>query len=335
LAAGGLTIPKDKRQLEDGGLIMAGDKLLSRFINSVVGHLRNARRINRIVQITLVSTGAFIAGVAQFSKIEPTGITANQLTGIFGCCLAVIGAVFMAFRESDTTGELAIAAEALEQSEIKQEEIDDITEVYRDLTMAINLISANQLMRGFLERTCFVSNDTDQSIEAMLKIAGRNISIALGFENDDEFTICVYQAAANSGGKDQLKLIAHHRAIPCDKPTARVWEEGVGVAGICYSTANEIIVPDLQADGIGGLFNISPRQRDYDASRYRSIIAVPIQVDELPRPWGVVTATSDREYHFQPDAEGLQTCEGVRTLAGMCALNVAINMGVAVATKSA
>lgn len=162
-------------------------------------------------------------------------------------------------------------------------------------------------------------------VQTFLKLTDRLLPVALGFAQADQWTICVYRAVPNHGGRDKLVCTAHNRAIMCDIAEARVWEEGVGVAGISFANRQEVIVPNMHAAGLGSVFNIAAGARGYDAERYRSMAVVPVKVDGQQKPWGVVIATNDRFDHFTLDKDvGLQTAEAVRAVAGMVALAVAV-----------
>lgn len=302
----------------------------------VVGHLSHVAEATRVVKGVLLIGGSLVAGVAQFADIPATGMKSSQIAGIVGCIAVFLAAVWSTLKDRDATEELRLAIQTQHEAEEAAKEIDGIAEVYGDVDRASNLIVANNLMRGLLEHACLGADlSYEDFVDRLLVAVKRELPLSMDLTGNNEWTICVYQTVTEAGEKDKLKLISHARAIECGKDAARVWEEGVGVAGICYSTQQEIIVPDLQSEGVGTLFNVGERQRDYDASRYQSIIAVPILVDSLPRPWGVVTATSDRRNHFVPDVEGIQPAEGARILAGTVALAVAIKSKLAKAPREA
>jgi hypothetical protein len=75
--------------------------------------------------------------------------------------------------------------------------------------------------------------------------------------------------------------------------------------------------------------------RPYDNDRYRSMVAVPIKVDGMEKPWGVVAATNDKTAHFNPPfGSGPKPDEGARALAGMIALGIAVSRRNAVTADS-
>jgi GAF domain-containing protein len=148
----------------------------------------------------------------------------------------------------------------------------------------------------------------------------------MGFEQADRWTICVFYGDIDQReGRRVLRCVAHARAIECDISEARTWPEGVGVGGVAYANAREVIVPDLVDEAMGTVFDLGDRKRSYDEERYRSLAAVPILVDRGEKPWGVVIATNDRPHHFNVEGTGVRTVEAVRALAGMVALAVSVS----------
>ncbi len=230
----------------------------------------------------------------------------------------------MIWTEDNAAQELAIARDAVEKTRQMQANMSDILESFDELDMVIDLYGAMSVMRGIVERACTSSSLNDETIVKMMELSSRNLTIAMNFQQSDQWTICIYKAESRPNERTLLKCLAQERAIKCELNEARIWEEGVGVAGICYANKVELIVPDLQANEIGSMFNVGDRQRQHDRSRYRSIVAVPILVDSLNHPWGVVVATSDTPGHFTTEGgPGLKTSEAARALASMVALAVA------------
>lgn len=137
---------------------------------------------------------------------------------------------------------------------------------------------------------------------------------------------CIYKALRCDDGRCELVCVATKRAINCDLNEARRWKEGTGIAGVSFSVRDEVIIPDLQSEGISTVFgSASNETRHYDNERYRSMVAVPIMVGKSEEPWGVVAATNDRVAHFSVAQEnGLANHEGARALANMAALAISL-----------
>jgi GAF domain-containing protein len=299
--------------------------LAGELFTAIEDRANKTKKASLVVKVGLIAIGSAFVAIAQFAQFGEDGPTGWQIAGILAAVVVAIGAVFVVLTEDDAPKEMNIAQRAVEAARQIEEEYSEFTESQLQLEMAINIYTAIKLMREVIERTVVQGTRSDDIVRLMFEVADRNIPISVGFEQADQWTICAYRALPIANGRMELKCIAHDRAVKCSIDEARTWEEGIGVAGICYSNAVEIIVPDMQAADIGSVFNIGGRSRNYDASRYRSIIAVPISIGQQERPWGVVTATSDRPFHFSPeDAPGIKTSEGVRSLAGMIALAIAV-----------
>lgn len=297
----------------------------ARLFKSMRDRSIKSRRAALFVKAGLIGVGSAFATIAQFMQFGPDGPTAWQLIGIVASVIVAIGAAFVVLTEDDASKEMLVAHEALEKAREIQEESERYRENEKAIERAVNLYSAISIMRGALERATVNKRVPDDVIVAMMDLAARNLPIAMGFQQSDQWTICMYKAVQQPSGKYLLQCIAQDRAIKCSTADARSWPEGVGVAGISFSNAREVIVPDLQAHEFGSVFNVGSHERTYDSSRYRAIVAVPVLVDKQKIPWGVAVATSDRPYHFYQYAEpGIKTFEAVRALAAMAALAVAI-----------
>lgn len=190
-----------------------------------------------------------------------------------------------------------------------------------------SLHNAKSLFRDQLESACVNSYSIEQILEGMVTLVKRTLPDAAGFTYSDTWTICLYRADEQAGKSDryELKLVEHLRSIECDKSAARTWPEGKGVSGIAFSNASEIQIPDMSEPSALALYNSGENLRDYDSERYRSMVVVPILVQGLDRPWGVVAATSSYVGHFNnEDEDGLKPIEAIRALANYAALAVAI-----------
>lgn len=301
--------------------------LRDRLNTTVVDRLKKARRASLFVKISLLAVASAIVAVAQLAQV-PLGSTLNtwQVTGIAASFFVAVGAVFIAITEDDASKELAIAADTIEQAQQYQDTIEELNDIFSSLDRTIELYQAVMSMRSSIEAMIAskISDDV-AAASTLLTVSGRSLAIAMDFAQSDQWTICVFKAEIGADSRAQLRCIAHTRAIDCDLDKARVWDEGVGIAGVSYSNGGEVIIPDMTADGLRTVF-ASPKAevRDYDDERYRSMAAMPIVVDGMERPWGIVVCTSDQAGHFQPDGTtGAKTHEGGRALSGMIALAVA------------
>ena len=294
-------------------------------ITEVVSGLfdKRAKRFKRAslyIKIVFVSFAAFIASLAQLTNIS-TPATTNQLVAIGATFLAFLGSLFVLFTDEDASEELAAARRASEELRDLEDELDVLPGYEDAIEQQAHLYQSMTLMRAAIERSVVKDDSVDGTVRVLIELTLRTLPVAMGFAQADRWTVCVYRAEETGTGRDKLRCIAHNRAIKCPIENARSWEEGVGVAGIAYANRQEVVVPNMQAAGLGTVFNIAAGARDYDADRYRSMAAVPIRVDGMAKPWGVVVATNDRYGHFNLNEElGPQNAEGVRLLAGMVAL---------------
>ena len=309
------------------------DHNLSQLSNSLTDNfLKQARRFGRaslFVKVVLVSIFSLIAAIAQFAQFPDAGPEPWQIAGIGASLIVAIGGIFVIITEQDATEQLALAQKATEAAREAVSGYAIIDQLEADTGRLVELFQAMNVMRGAVEHlTTMKGADEDAAIARILKASERSLAIALDFAQYDQWTIGIYKAVPcpNEANRALLKCVAHKRAIDCATDEARVWKEGTGIMGVAYSNGDEIIVPDLQADGMRAVFGTSANEaRDYDGDRYRSMVAVPVKVEGMDKPWGVVTATNDRVGHFSTDAgAGVRPDEGVRVLAGMIALAVAV-----------
>ncbi len=280
------------------------------------------------VKTVLVLFATLLAGIAQFAQFPPSGPTFWQIIGIAACLVAFIGSAFVIFTEQDSSAELKIAHDAVEKARELERDYEEIFDILDDNSRLVELYQSMTVMRGTIERLSNASViDEDDAVEKLLRAAERSLVISMGFKQEHQWTLGIYKAVPDERpDRACLKCIAQKRAIECDISEARVWKEGTGITGSSYANGDEIIVPNLQIEGLKAVFGTSANTtRDYDNERYRSMIAVPVKVDGIERPWGIVTATNDVIGHFSAETvPGVGNEEGARALAAMVALAVAM-----------
>jgi len=288
---------------------------------------RRSRRASLFVKVALLGIGSAVIAIAQFADFKENGPTPAQIAGIIAAIVVAAGAVFVVLTEEDAGSQLAIAHEAVERARDIEAAYESVGDLYSQMDRFISLYQAQSLMRGALERIAGGRHSEDGAAKSVMQSVERLMPIAMNFAQADQWTVGIYQAVPSVHvGKAELKCIAHKRAIPCEPREARVWTEGTGIAGVAYANMVEVVVPDLQAEGMRTIFGTSANEpRDYDQERYRSMVAIPIKVHGLEKPWGVVNATSDQTGHFSSSSdEGLRPDEAARALANMVALAIAI-----------
>lgn len=309
------------------------DEELETISESVDKQIASRAQVNfvasRFVKIAMVAFGSMIVAIAQFMiGPEDAGWSAWQVVGIATALIVGVGAVFVVITEHDATEDLALARRALTLAQASEREFEYSSDLEEAIKQLIELYQASCVMRGAIE-TVAAKGVTNEILIAgiILEASARSLAIAMNFGQSDRWTICIYIAERElSSERFILRCIAHHRAIKCELDHARAWPEGTGLAGVCFSNRAEMILPNLQADGVRSVFasGVTDSRPD-DAERYRSMVAVPVMVQGMDRPWGVVTATNDQVNHFSfEDSHGVKPDEAVRLLAGMVALGMAV-----------
>jgi hypothetical protein len=288
-------------------------------------------RASLFVKLALITIGAAAAAIAEAIELARTNheVSSWTIAGIAASGLVALGGVFVYLTEQDVSETLEDARAALEAARgFEQEKKDfemNMAWLSNEVTRGLELYNSIDVMRGAIEQSLDLPDPSVASIIDTGLLAARNsLLVAFGFDIKDTWTICIYEACRDAeSGKMVLKCIAHDRTVRCSIAEARVWPEGIGVAGIAYSTASEKIIPDMSDPALGTAFQLKTNVRDYDLQRYRSIIAVPIMVGSNKIPWGVAVATSDRPHHFYIEpADGVPTSEPIRAIAAMAALAV-------------
>lgn len=288
-------------------------------------------RGSKFVKITLIIGGAATVAVALAVDIAHANneVSGWTIAGVAGAALVAIGSAFDAIRETDAAKALVAADRAMEETRVRQQELDDRIQESKRFDKAVDrgldLYIAMDAMRGAIEQSLDLHDvPVPTIIQTCLSAATNSLVGAFDFDIKDVWTICIFMARRDTeSGKTVLSCVAHLRKIPCDLSEARVWPEGVGVAGIAYSMNHEIIISDMSSPDAIAMFDLQLLARTYDKVRYASMAAVPINVGSNARPWGVAVVTSDRASHFSREPSyGVATAEPIRAVAAMAALAV-------------
>jgi hypothetical protein len=306
-----------------------GDELKAELLSAYAEYSGAFVRSSRFIKIALVIGGATLATCALAVDIgrEKGEISSWTILGLVGAVLVAIGSIFDALREREASRAILIADKALDEAQKRKQELDQLireqTQFDGAVTRGLDLYNSMDVMRGVIEQSLDLSNvPVETIIQNCLSAASNSLLGAFDFAVKEIWTICVFMAQKDrESGKVILRGIAHLRAIPCELSAARTWPEGVGVAGIAYSTKHELIIKDMSSDEAVAMFNLRDLGRAYDHERYASIAAVPITIGSNINPWGVAVATSDQAYHFSPEPSyGVGTVEPLRAIASMTAL---------------
>ena len=285
------------------------------------------------IKVLLIAGGAFVSGgAAFFSSDTLTPLSSSQIIGLVGLVLVLIGTVFVIVTEEDSTDALEEARYALDEATNQSLTAHEVFDELVDYESAVGRLSAlyyaMTLGRGTVEQAVLHSVDSEDSlIDACLEACKGELKVALGLQYGQVWTLCIYRAVRDSIQEYvELELIAHDRSVACSKENARRWREGVGVGGLAYAKNDEVVVPDLDDPGVGTVFRLDEDlAKPEDRDRYKSLFAVPVEVGQDKRPWGVVLATNDTPEFFGSDENvGVDPEEAVRALAGIVALAVAV-----------
>jgi hypothetical protein len=301
-------------------------------IANIVRKATRVRNASIFVKIAFIALASGLVAIFQFINPDSSGhLNIYQIFGIISAIVTSIGAIFVVMSEDDSFMQMALASKAVDKARSIEVEyyslLEEFVEYENNTNRAIELYTATNLMRGVVERTATSQvADEQATVSLLLEASSRQLMNAMGLSNLGHWSICIYKAIKPSAeSRTSLKCVAHHRSIECKLEQARVWPEGVGVAGISFAASREVIIPNLHSQDLGTMLNLGSESKPEDAQRYASIVSCPVLVNNDASPWGVVVATSDSEDHFQ-DGEfaGIKAVEAVRALAGMVALAVAI-----------
>jgi hypothetical protein len=312
-------------QLEPGRPKMIDLKASSRAITILLRQRSNVLDGLVIAAKVFVLVGTGLIGLAKIANWP-------ALTTYISVCVVLASGLFTLIAERRASTTLAEARSAMDAAIEKDSELQNLLrkssaaeDFYRaEIKRLSHIQTARDAVRALLEEvaTSEVTYSETVVIDLILKSAKREWFLAHGFEMNDFYTICVYERVVNAAnGNTELVCRAHIRAIDCDLKQARVWKEGVGVAGSALASGDEVVVEDLNDAALGSLYRI-PQKKSDDEIRYRSIVAEPIRLDSQGPAWGVLVATSSKVGHFSlGKRDYVNVCQ---SLAGMIALGVKI-----------
>lgn len=276
----------------------------------------------RVWFVVLGVVGALLAALAK----AVDGTTGTVMV-FLGAVMAAIGGVFVArfdFRKLELTA-LVIEAESIAESAIaagRALEAQERANASLDLRR-LALIDANAIMRSTLEHALFIPEaDLTGAIDEMVDAALPHLLISVGFGSTEAWAISVFQVRG-----DELVRVSAKRAHRHDEhKQARRWKKNEGFVGAAWAREDAVIVTDGQDDATADEWKVPEGLRKpYDATRYRSMAAVPVRLGNSAQIWGVIAVSSDRAGRFRrrPNDRQEQAVDTVRLVARMAALAAA------------
>jgi hypothetical protein len=292
---------------------------------------RDESRASFFVKCALLISGAALSAIAQGVELAHSNgeFSVWTILGFVGAACVALGSIYLVLKESDTSQTLETARQVVEEARQFERQIQEFEDAEASLSKQVRrgleLYNSMDVMRGAIEQSLGLPDLTSSKIiQTCLDVAINSLLVAFDFATEDTWTIAVFEAhKASESDKATLRCVAMSRKILCDISAARKWDEGVGVAGVAYSSGNEIVISDMSAPELDTVFKLKANARTYDVERYRSMVAVPITVGQDKMPWGVAVVTTDKPLHFnRGPANGVSTSEPIRAIAAMSALAI-------------
>jgi hypothetical protein len=292
------------------------------------------RGVALFVKLVVVAGGACLSGAARFAPLPSAPLDVKDIVGIVGIVgvtAAFVGAVALLFLDRGLADSLKLAADSnaeLQTVLVKAAHLGaELAEAEVRDRRHRALRAAASALRDVLEKSLRRSPPDEPALmQEMLDVALGELQSAMGVLTGDIWTISIYRA--DPGLKPVLRRVATRRSNRAEEiQPSRDWGPGQGHIGMTYVHATEVVLEDVADAGIRHLLHApADKEKASDASRYRSIAAVPVVTDGADEPWGVVIATSSRAGQFSPTplSEGAERAEAMRVFSGLIALAVSI-----------
>jgi GAF domain len=207
-------------------------------------------------------------------------------------------------------GELAEAEAVIDELEsalAQSSRVEDIVEAMRavvDVAICESAISAEKLNEWFVDLLDFLVTD----------------KLTLFGIGDEQWNFSIYVL---DGGTGELRCAATRRPTKKEEEAPhRSWAAGEGHVGKAFQGRRPLVCADCTDPNVRGFFDApAAKLMDYDADRYRSLAALPIQSDEEV-PYGVLVATSEVPGRFEPEDD--ETLRPLLSLARTLATLIAV-----------
>lgn len=234
-----------------------------------------------------VSSGSFVAQIGLLILVAVAGAVV-VLTD--KSAMAVVHDAQKALGERDSAksdlAEAEAVIEELEAALARSARVEDIVEAMRaavDVAICEATITPAKLNEWLIDLLDFLVTD-----KLMLFGIG-----------DEQWNFSVYLFDKATG---DLRCVATRRPTKKEEDAPhRSWSEGEGHVGKAFQSRRPLICADSTDPNVRGFFEApSSKLMGYDADRYRSLAALPIQSDDEV-PYGVLVATSEIKGRFDPE----------------------------------
>ncbi|MEM6896409.1 MAG: GAF domain-containing protein [Pseudomonadota bacterium] len=278
---------------------------LSELSNEVANALQvRAERTEYIqfgIRLVLILAGAAVAGAGGLLPEPKAGeFPWRPVLGFGGLLCVFVGGALTAFLERGNSTDLENARKAVSVAEafmVQQADLQSRLAAARDLdTRRRHLISGQKLMLETAE-TLYGRPDGvagKQAVENLIDGAKRNLLAAMNVSADEEYNFSIFRVQALEGQEQLVRLVNRCADRADEERESRTWTKGRGFSGTAWKTAGEVIIEDTSVDGLAEAYDME----EDDASKYRSVMCVPIRIGLENNVWGVLAVTSNRVGRF-------------------------------------
>ena len=287
--------------------------------------VRRARMMQRWLNIFLVLGGGLltVVGGGMEGPLQPvagTGLlTAKGVCVWLGGALVFLGSILLLILQDEAP---AVLQRAKELEGAAQAFLDERDAVLRQLADSealdrrrLALIDASKAMLEACESGLLAPDiDLDSAIDMMLRAAQQPLMNAIDFERDEYWAVSIFKI----DGEEMRRVVALRPAPLEERVEGRSWRKGEGFVGVAWQRRNEVIIADGSAADVAAAYFVPPEKgQPSDATRYKSIAVVPINVGLEDRMWGAVAISSDRAGRFrrEPPNRRAQNVDTVRLIA--------------------